>query len=231
MDTLGQRIRSARKAQNFTQQDVADAFGIRRVSVTQWEADTTSPELDRIPELARILGVTSDWLLKAKGSGPSPAATAATSNRRTKGTKPILTPGDQLVSNERRLPVYAAARGGDGHSIITFDAIEHLKMPSVLDGVKGGYGLLLTGESMVPSYRPSDIALINPNLPPMRDTDVVLYHSSDSVPNEHEAIIKRLIGFNDQVWKLEQYNPAKSFEELRADWQICHRVVGKYNAR
>ncbi|MGL4285601.1 MAG: XRE family transcriptional regulator, partial [Phreatobacter sp.] len=54
----------------------------------------------------------------------------------------------------------------------------------------------------------------------------------DHGPNgEAEAIIKNLTGWNDRMWKLEQFRPEKQFEVARVDWPICHRVVGKYNRR
>lgn len=142
---------------------------------------------------------------------------------------PEIIQGSTLVSPHRDLPVYAAAMGGDGHQVITFDAIDWVKRPSVLDNVKGGYAVYIVGESMIPAFRPGDMALINPHLPPQRDTDVVLFH----VPphDEAECIVKRLVGFNDRDWKLEQYNPYKEFPEPRASWPICHRVVGKYSSR
>lgn len=226
METIGSRIKHARTARRLTQKQVADHFGIQRVSVTQWESDTTTPDVERIPALASFLNVSTDWLLEAKGAPP-----AADPKERTRGFRPSIVPGKDLVKPEKSLPLYAAARGGDGHVIVTFEAIEYLKMPTILEGVRGGYGLLITGESMEPAYRPGDMALVNPNLPPQRDTDVVLYHAAPGETGEAEAIIKRLDGLNDREWTLEQYKPAKTFKEFRAEWPICHRVVGKYNSR
>ena len=82
---------------------------------------------------------------------------------------------------------------------------------------------------MSPAYEPGDMALVHPNLPPVRDKDVVLYHVPPG--GESEAIIKRLVSFNDREWTLKQYNPGKEFTESRIEWAICHRVVGKYSAR
>lgn len=228
MNTIGSRIKAARQAKGFTQQQVADHFGIRRVSVTQWESDTTTPTVERIGELSAFLEVTSEWLLRHEGAGPAVSGNP----QRQKGMKPVIIPGDQLVHPLKRLPIYAAAMGGNGHSIVTFEEIDNVKMPTILENVRGGYGILITGDSMVPAYRPSDIGLVNPNLPAARDTDVILYHRPPIWQSgEEEAMIKHLVGMNDREWRLEQYNPAQVFAEHRSDWPICHRVVGKYNAR
>jgi len=219
IDTLGERIRYAREAARLTQAAVAKHFGIARVSVTQWESNTTKPDIDRIGDLADLLNTSAEWLLKRDGYPP------LTTPKPTQ-----IIPGKNLVG-DKDLPVYAAAMGGDGHLIVAFEAIDYFKRPAVLEHVKGGYGIMVKGESMVPAYREGDIALVNPHLPASRDTDVVLYHTPPKEKGDAQAIIKRIAGMNDREWKLVQYNPAKIFKESRVDWPICHRVVGKYNAR
>jgi len=224
--TLGQRLRSAREAAGLTQDDVAARFGIKRVSVTQWESDTTRPALTRLPELAALLNTDMEWLLNSQGAPPAP--TPKVEKPRQPRT-PII-PGKDLVGN-RDLPIYAAAMGGEGHMIVTFEAIDWVKRPAVLQNVRGGYGILVRGESMIPAYWPGDTALVNPHLQPARDTDAVFFHTPPKEQGDEEAIIKRLVGINDRDWTLEQYRPAHTFSESRIDWPVCHRVVGKYNAR
>lgn len=228
IQTLGQRIRYAREAARLTQQQVADNFGIKRVSVTQWEGDTTQPSTDKIASLAELLDCEVAWLIDAKGNPPLFRPKSQTAAARTEPT-PII-PGTQLVG-AKDLPVFAGAQGGDGHMIISFEAVDWVKRPHVLQNVRGGYGILVKGTSMVPAYREDDIALVNPHLAPSRDTDCVFYHTPPKELGEEEAIIKHLLGMNDREWRLEQYRPAFEFTASRADWPICHRVVGKYNAR
>jgi transcriptional regulator with XRE-family HTH domain len=227
--TLGERLRYAREARRLTQDDVASHFKISRVSVTQWEADRTRPDMRKLGPLADLFGTTVEWLMDHKGNPPliSPDQTAGVS-RKKGDVAPGLIAGRDLVG-ARDLPVYAAAMGGDGHTIVTFDAIDYVKRPEVLQSVKGGYGILIVGESMIPAYWPGDTALVHPHLPPSRDTDCVFYHTPPA--GEAEAIVKRLIGLNDRTWTLEQYRPAHVFEEPRLEWPICHRIVGRYNAR
>jgi hypothetical protein len=127
------------------------------------------------------------------------------------------------------VPIYAAAQGGKGHIIIDFNPIEEARPPDELIRVRDAYGILIVGESMVPAYKPGDVAWVNPHKPIERDTDVVLYHVP---PNgEAEAIIKTLIGMSQRDWKLRQYQPARDFTESRIDWPVCHRIVGKRNVR
>lgn len=226
--TLGERIKVARLAVGLTQMHIANHFKIARVSVTQWENNTTKPDTGRIVELAALLNVTMDWLLDGTGQGP--AITKEAPSQRSHQNAPIIIPGAELVG-VKDMPVYAAAMGGDGHLLISFEPIDYVKRPSVLQNVTGGYGILIKGQSMIPAYWEGDTALVNPHLPPARDSDAVFYHTPPKGQGEEQAIIKRLVGISDRHWKLQQYNPAKEFSEERVDWPICHRVVGKYNAR
>jgi transcriptional regulator with XRE-family HTH domain len=214
-ETLGSRIRAARKAANLTQQQVADHFGIKRVNVTQWESDTTRPDGYRLPDLARLLQVD-----EAEFRQVIPETQRAT-----------IIPGRELVAqNGDTLPIFAGAKGGDGHIMVSFDEVERVKMPSVLQGVKGGYGLLIDGESMVPAFYPGDTALVHPHLRPARGFNHVFYHSPPHT-SEAEAIIKELVNFTDRDWTLKQWNQAKEWKESRQVWRTCHRVVGKYDRR
>ena len=223
IETLGQRIRYARKAARMTQDDVAMHFKINRVSVTQWEADTTKPDIDKVPQLADLLHTETSWLLDAKGYPPLVAPSR-------KVEKSRIIPGNDLVG-AKDLPIYAGTMGGEGYLIVNFDPIDYMKRPAVLENVRGGYGIMVKGDSMVPAYWPDDIALVNPHLSPARDTDAIFFHTPPKEHGDEEAIIKRLVGINDRDWTLAQYNPSKTFAESRYDWPICHRVVGKYNAR
>jgi hypothetical protein len=127
------------------------------------------------------------------------------------------------------VPIYSAAQGGKGHIIIDTNPIEQARPPDEIIRVRDAYGILVVGESMVPAYRPGDVAWVNPHKPVEANTDVVLYH----VPphGEAEAIIKALLSFSKNEWKLRQYQPACDFAESRVDWPVCHRIVGKRNAR
>lgn len=71
-ETLGTRLRRLRKERGLSLQDVADWFGINRASVYSWEERGKRPDPDRLPELARRLGVTVDELLAGGIQGPRP---------------------------------------------------------------------------------------------------------------------------------------------------------------
>lgn len=178
---------------------------------------------DKMAGIALALETSQEWLFQTNRSVSNTAVSRPADFR-----PQVAIPGAELVG-ATDFPVYAAAQGGNGHLIISFDAIDWVKRPAPLARVKGGYGLLIDGESMTPAFRPGDTALVHPHLPPERGTDVILYHTPPD--GEAEAIIKHLVGFSDREWTLEQYRPPEEFKEFRKEWPICHRVVGKYSRR
>ena len=220
MENLQKIIKQAVDDGVTTYKALAEAIGRNHAYVQQFVLRGVPKELRERDE--RVI-------LSLIGAEPRQTTVAVPSHTsKLSAFAPVITAGSDLVG-QRDFPIFAAAKGGDGHVIVTFDAVEYVKRPAILEGVRDAYGILLTGESMVPAYWPGDMALVHPHLQPSRDSDVVLYHVSPT--NEAEAIIKRLVSFNDREWHLKQYNPASEFTESRADWTICHRVVGKYNAR
>jgi transcriptional regulator with XRE-family HTH domain len=61
--TLSANLKRFRKAKGLTQPEVWGAAGIAKSSYTSYEAGTAMPSADKVVELARVLGVTTDELL------------------------------------------------------------------------------------------------------------------------------------------------------------------------
>ncbi len=72
--TLGSNIQRLRKEHNMSQGDLADALDISRQSVSKWETDTATPDLDKLLKLSEIFAITLDELVKgADEAPPSPS--------------------------------------------------------------------------------------------------------------------------------------------------------------
>ena len=70
-----------RKRSGWSQEDLAEQMGVTRQSVSKWEGAQSVPELEKILQLARIFGVSTDYLLKdeletAEAVGAIPAEDA-----------------------------------------------------------------------------------------------------------------------------------------------------------
>ena len=64
MTELGNKIAMKRKDLGMTQTEFADKMSVTRQTVSRWEAGTVMPDIDKIGEIASILGVSCDFLLK-----------------------------------------------------------------------------------------------------------------------------------------------------------------------
>lgn len=220
----GTRIRQIRKQIGLNQTEFGERVGVTPQAVSQWERGLTEPELDRLQAIAGQFAVDFEWLASGKGDAqlvePRPTIEAQ---------RPI--PAEDLIGL-RDFPVFAAAMGGEGHLIVSFEQIETVKRPSILEGVRNAYALLISGDSMRPAFNHGDMALVHPGLPTARDKIHIFYdHPPFGEAGEVEAMIKNLVGWTNDKWKLEQYNPAKLFDVDKIDWPTAHRVVGRYDAR
>ena len=63
---LGNFIAELRKQAGMTQQDLADKLNITDKAVSKWERGLSSPDIDTIPRIAGIFGITSEELLNVK---------------------------------------------------------------------------------------------------------------------------------------------------------------------
>ena len=64
MNELGNKIARKRKDLGLTQNDFADNLSVTRQTVSRWEAGTVLPDIEKISDIAEILNVSCDYLLK-----------------------------------------------------------------------------------------------------------------------------------------------------------------------
>ena len=62
--SIGEKIVEARKANNLTQEQLAELMGVTRQSISRWEQNLAYPEVEKILRLSDILNVSCDYLLK-----------------------------------------------------------------------------------------------------------------------------------------------------------------------
>lgn len=66
-ESIGARLARLRRAQNITQEALADKLGVSRQAVSKWESDLAYPETDKLLRLSRLYGCTVDDLLTGEG--------------------------------------------------------------------------------------------------------------------------------------------------------------------
>mgnify|MGYP000871135525 CR=1 FL=1 len=64
--TLGMMIASLRKESGMTQLELAEKMCVTDKAVSKWERDLSCPDVDTIPKLAEIFGISMDELMQIK---------------------------------------------------------------------------------------------------------------------------------------------------------------------
>ena len=79
--TLCEKLTQARKAAGLTQADVAAKLNVSRQAVSRWESGDTTPTMDKLKTLARIYGVSLDWLCSDAADREPPEAAKPEADR------------------------------------------------------------------------------------------------------------------------------------------------------
>lgn len=83
--TTGEKIAAQRRKTGLSQEALAEQLGISRQAVSRWETNESLPDTERIIQLARIFGVSTDYLLleereQAESAGVPPEARSVSSS-------------------------------------------------------------------------------------------------------------------------------------------------------
>ena len=62
---FSEKLFTLRKANNLTQEQLAEKLDISRQSISKWESGQAIPEIEKIIALSTIFDVTTDYLLKS----------------------------------------------------------------------------------------------------------------------------------------------------------------------
>lgn len=153
-------LKKLRKEKGISQQALADAINISRVSVTQYESGTREPSLDVLNRIADVLGVSVDAILGRSDDAADPAESA---NQVPFG-RPIQVKLEPEFENEVFLPIVASLRCGFGSSGEPFIVIGKKGVPASYVK-KWGSNIVLNeavGDSMSPTIRPHDLMVCCP---------------------------------------------------------------------
>ena len=66
---IGSKLAEKRKALGITQAEIADKMHVKRQTVSSWESGAALPDIEKVAELADLLNVSCDYLLKDTAGG------------------------------------------------------------------------------------------------------------------------------------------------------------------
>lgn len=75
--TLGTMIAELRKQHSMTQLELAEKKGVTDKAVSKWERDLSCPDINSLPNLAKILGVSVEELMQIKKETETPVSMAS----------------------------------------------------------------------------------------------------------------------------------------------------------
>ena len=69
---LADKIVTLRKRAGWSQEELAAQLGVSRQSVSKWEGAQSVPDMQKVVQMSRLFGVTTDYLLKEELGEPEP---------------------------------------------------------------------------------------------------------------------------------------------------------------
>lgn len=208
---MNEQIKARRLALKWPQALLAMRVGTTQQTVDRIESGEIRHSRFMMPIL-RVLGMSLDLAQEPPGVERSTEEGDSA-------------PSPQFAS-ETEMPIFAAAEGGDGELVVSSDPIDYVQRPWFLSRVRDPYGVVVTGDSMVPVYRPGDLLLVNPRLPPLREKNAIFVAGEER--GEFRAAVKEYLGATGKEWLVRQYNPPKDFGLPKAEWAKALRIVGRY---
>ena len=152
--TIGKRIAALRREKNLKQDDLAQMLEVSPQAVSKWENDQTCPDINLLPKLAKILGVSVDELLSGKQE-LQPVVTLAPEDQR-KDIKDMMlrivvdsADGDKVrVNLPMALVQLAMEMGMEMPQVSGNDALKDIDWAQVMELVRHGViGNLIEVES------------------------------------------------------------------------------------
>ena len=61
--TIAEKIKSLRKDNSMTQEDLAEKLNVSRQTISKWETSVTIPDADNILAISKLFNITTDELL------------------------------------------------------------------------------------------------------------------------------------------------------------------------
>lgn len=140
---LAKKILKLRKENGMSQEDLAEKLNVSRQSVSKWESASAYPELDKILDLAKLFGVTTDYLLK--DDTEQPAYTGG--GEASRCVRVSLQEADEYLETKaahaRRIALSAALFVLSPVPVILLAGAAQANMIPLTDNVAGGVGAVL----------------------------------------------------------------------------------------
>lgn len=210
MDSIGDIVRARREQMGMSQERLAEQAGTSQTTIDKIE-NNRSQRSRFLPAVARVLGLDIETIAPGIAAAPTPNASA-----------PMPTP--ELP--QRQIPVYGVAVGGDdGRMKFNGERLDMVGCPPELRAVPNAYAVYVAGDSMVPSFKPGQIAWVHPTRTARPGQDVIVQLHPEHEDEAPEGFIKELVKVTPSTVVVRQYNPPKDITFGREEVKSIHVVV------
>lgn len=193
--TVGQRLKLARLARNWTQQQLADAADYKSPgTISAFESGSRDCPPTMAYRLAQAMGVAGEWLLAGKGE---PGIDLNSTKEARQEARAITTKAAELqaiasaAATMASVPLHSRASVAvdDGASDFTWSdlPLERIGAPPAVIAIQGSYAVLLDSDAMHPRYQRGELLFVIPNRP-ARPGDFVLLRLADGT-----CIVRELV--------------------------------------
>lgn len=187
--TIAQRIRQARLSKDIDQARLAARLDVATRTLQRWEKGEQVPDGNYLMRLAKIMGVSPEWLLAGSGSMHSQETSEKILPLPMNRYKKV-----DLIS----LPLLSSVPGGAPSLMFHPEYVEkYITVDNVGDA--GAFALEVKGNSMAPKIEDGDIIVVSPKLE-SRSGDICVVRVSD------EDTVKR-VKVDGQLIYLIPLNP------------------------
>ena len=66
ISSIGTRIKELRKIKNISQEELANELSVSRQTISKWESDIVSPDINNIEMLSNFFEVSTDYIINGK---------------------------------------------------------------------------------------------------------------------------------------------------------------------
>lgn len=66
ISSIGTRIKELRKIKNISQEELANGLSVSRQTISKWESDIVSPDINNIEMISKFFEVSTDYIINGK---------------------------------------------------------------------------------------------------------------------------------------------------------------------
>ncbi len=201
MDILQNRLKSLRKENKFTQEDIAKKLNMTTSGYGYYEQGKNKPPLEILQKLASLYSVSLDYLL---------------------GNDDIRLKNEIKIDSVVKVPVLGSVRAGIG-GLAVEEVIGYEYAFNLPSDASDYFYLKVKGDSMEPKISEGDLALVK------KQCDVESGELAIVLINGDEGVIKKVIKTENHTVELHSFNayyPARIFSGAALqDLKIIGKVI------